>query len=112
VFYRDTQSPLLEPTTLPCEFRISAVTSAPARAWTNEAAMRVAPSRTSPGSLSKSNSTSPPTACRVPVVAVPPAARTRARKAPPAGLRLLPSTEIFERFERRSQRSRMLPVEV
>ena len=60
--YFASQSPLRIATTLPCAFRISATTSAPGRARMNEAAMRVAPSRTSFRLLSKSNSASPPTA--------------------------------------------------
>jgi hypothetical protein len=40
-------------------------------------------------------------------VTVPPAAVTRARNRPAAGVSPLASTEILERLERRSQRSRM-----
>jgi hypothetical protein len=73
---------------------------------------RVAPAAISPRSLSKSNSASSPTARLAVEVTVPPAARTRARKSPLRGLRLLPSTEILERPGLRSQRTRMVAARV
>src|SRR4051812_7723754 len=72
----------------------------------NVADIRVAPAATSFRLLSKSNSASSPTARLAAEVTVPPAAVTRALNEPFRGERLLPSTEIFERLERRSQRSR------
>ena len=94
-------------TTWPLAFRIRATTSGPERAWTNVAAILVAPAWMSFRLLSKSNSASPATALCNGDVAVPPAAVTRARKLPPRGTSPRPSTEIFERLARRSQRSRM-----
>src|SRR5262249_57599959 len=67
------------------------------------AAIAVAPAAMSPGSLSKSNSTSPPIVWRAGAVAVLAPEVTIAWQVPVA--RLPPSTEIVERSERTSHRT-------
>src|SRR3954466_328439 len=96
-------------TTTPFALSSCPITSAPARARMKFAGIRVAPRSVL---LSKSNSTSSPTARFRAEVAVPPAARTRARKRPLRGDTLFASTEIFERLFRRSQVTRSVAAKV
>jgi hypothetical protein len=94
-------------TTKPLAFRILATTSGPVRAVMKLAGILVAPARMSFWLLSKSNSASPATALFAAEVRVPPEAVTRALKLPARGTNPAASTEILERFGRRSQLSRM-----